>query len=1657
MNTKILRKLLAVMLIITLTLADFIFLAVYAVDVDYEKQETNINKTDVSFDAYFVSEEGVKTHQKVTEMNNSELKLFLSVSVTKGYLKDAVISIANANFKLVEGQELPNGVEEIDVANSTIRLNQISKGETKEIELQIEVVKDERFNLSNFSKETEVKLTGTFVNNNGKEIVAEKSIIVNLALSENAETNLTAKIAKYVVFEEAGQQKALLQISISSNVVNNLLPVKYTLINMTAPTLFGKEPESVNVTSSGTKATNGDDGTTFSEENYRYVDGIVTIGAINNANENNEVSWVKNSSDEYIVNLVYTLEDNAEESIDRPEDETEENQESDVDTTEEDMNKIQLSIKSELSLYNNEEKKVQNEINGELKLPEATQSVVSYEIQSIENEIAKGYMLVANAGNTSYKQEIRINIGYNHTVNNIEIDPKNEIYSDVENNLYTATTYYKAITINRDNLIKILGENGSVNIIADGITVATLNKDVTSYEFAQEISNVIITTSNPEQNGILRIETEKYIKPLEYDAKIINNINKLTTSIVGKEKLIEQEASTEITLTQPTLQISSSIKSDKLSTVVENKNVEMRVALQTNNTTNRLFKNPVVEIELPSYIEEIKVKTINVLYNDEIKAKTGDIVTNAEGNKVIRIALEGEQTKFNDVLSVEGTTLIIGADITVDKTAPSITQKMNVKVINNNEEIVETSSNVSYMAPTGIITLNAISGYNEKQEEITSMSGEKEIGKLEVAGKSRIATETITVINNYDYTCGNMIILGRTPAEGNKSPLTQSELGSTFTAKMVSGIKAVEGISNEEMTVYYSENQNASNDLNNSENGWTTDLSSLADAKSYLVIINKTMEKGNKVVLNYNIEIPEGLSREESTYGIYQVSYTNLDGALKGTIETTQSPIVGVSTGSGPELKVELSADVQNGAPVKEGQIIGYTIKVTNIGTSPATNITVKADVPNGSYYTAYEEDSTNHEYIQHPEIKQHTDIIESLAVGESKETKFFLTVGSRVECKIEDYINREDFSSDEEYEKEIEESKIRELVEALNSTTVNVIAKATTYDNEEPVEFTSNEISNEKVKAYFDLKLEQQEISQIEEGKTIQYHLYVNKVGVDTVKNLEITCSIPAGLTYTSSTYNEDAVTENVNGSTIKWNINELTESELIILTFTIDTVNEDKTISLKAQGTCDDYEGTIESNTESFTVGTPKIEISHSSNNNTGYLTEGDEIVYTLTVTNKSMAEAYEVNVTDYLSEGLRFKSLKYTIGEETKTYEISGTTTTFAKDMPGNSTLTIELTATADRLDEDETEKTVSNRFEVQAKKVDKISSSTIEHKVMKKQYTIDDNDQVVETSSISGLAWLDENLNGIRELTEPLIAQIPVILIDENGNTVTSGITDENGTYIFNNVPTGNYIVVFLYDMTNYDITTYGVGESTENNDAVTMELNIDGVATPCGATNVIHVTSNLYNVDIGLVLSPKFDLSLTKTVSKISVQAQNGTTTNTYNNSKLEKVELPSKYLEGATVIVEYAITVTNNGAIPGYATRIVDYLSSTDLKFNSETNKDWYLGTDGNIYNSTLKDTLIQPGESETLKLVLTKQVTERNTGLTNNTAEIYEAYNDEGLEDYNSTPANKAQNENDLGQADIIIGPKTGVFLYIGYTLILLSIMTVAIYIINKKVIRKM
>lgn len=142
--------------------------------------------------------------------------------------------------------------------------------------------------------------------------------------------------------------------------------------------------------------------------------------------------------------------------------------------------------------------------------------------------------------------------------------------------------------------------------------------------------------------------------------------------------------------------------------------------------------------------------------------------------------------------------------------------------------------------------------------------------------------------------------------------------------------------------------------------------------------------------------------------------------------------------------------------------------------------------------------------------------------------------------------------------------------------------------------------------------------------------------------------------------------------------------------------------------------------------------------------------------------------------------------------------------------------------------------------------------------------------------------------------------------------------------------------------------------------------------------------------------------------------------------------------------------VTNIGELDGYVRKIVDYMPN-DLKFSSELNKDWYQkGND--LYNSSLANEKIVAGESKSVKLVLTKAMTENNTGLTNNTAEIAESYNELGIADSKSTAGNKVPGEEDYGSADTILSLKTGAEVYVSVIAILLVITGITVFIIIRK-----
>lgn len=257
-----------------------------------------------------------------------------------------------------------------------------------------------------------------------------------------------------------------------------------------------------------------------------------------------------------------------------------------------------------------------------------------------------------------------------------------------------------------------------------------------------------------------------------------------------------------------------------------------------------------------------------------------------------------------------------------------------------------------------------------------------------------------------------------------------------------------------------------------------------------------------------------------------------------------------------------------------------------------------------------------------------------------------------------------------------------------------------------------------------------------------------------------------------------------------------------------------------------------------------------------------------------------------------------------------------------------------------------------------------------------------------------------------------------------------------------------MILFHYNNDLYTTTTYQVSgaKDAENSDAVGREISINGEAVTVGTTDTINLNQNRENIDIGLINRNTFDLKIDKYVSKITVTNHNKTTTYTQkDNTKLAKAEIKSKYLNGSLVVIEYKIKVTNNGDIAGYARNIVDYMPSS-LTFNSSLNSDWYLSGE-NLYNTSLANTKIEAGESKEVTLVLTKNMTESNTGLINNKAEIRESSNLLGIQD----------ETDDKGSADVIINVSTGALVnYVATTMLTLVILIGLAYFVNKKYLSK-
>lgn len=202
---------------------------------------------------------------------------------------------------------------------------------------------------------------------------------------------------------------------------------------------------------------------------------------------------------------------------------------------------------------------------------------------------------------------------------------------------------------------------------------------------------------------------------------------------------------------------------------------------------------------------------------------------------------------------------------------------------------------------------------------------------------------------------------------------------------------------------------------------------------------------------------------------------------------------------------------------------------------------------------------------------------------------------------------------------------------------------------------------------------------------------------------------------------------------------------------------------------------------------------------------------------------------------------------------------------------------------------------------------------------------------------------------------------------------------------------------------------------------------------------------------------EFDLALRKWVTQ-AIVIENGKETVTQTGHKAEddpeqvvKVELNRKKLNSVTVKFRYSIRVTNEGDIAGYAKQIKDYIPE-GLKFDAKDNPDWKDEGNNIITTRKLENTLLQPGQSAEVEVLLTWKNDKNNLGLKVNTAEISEDYNEKHVHDKDSTPNNKVPGEDDIDDAPVLLSISTGAAkLYIALSCTVLITLAGGIVLIKK------
>lgn len=974
----------------------------------------------IRFDAYFIKDlDGDGIAESRLRGNCGEIgksaNLYIDLSIeNNGSVKNAKITINSKNFtfktSLLKDEVLAN--DYISGNTKELVLNEIKDSVQKNIIGTVEAMIDDSDSTS-LSKENSIIFSGTYVDKEGTETEFRKEVKFIIDWYGEVDCNIQTNYAPIIVdsVQDLVKEDVItFDFSVNTYESKNALPLKEATISGTIPEFNGFKPSTVVI--SGTNVTY-----TYDEATGDFTAKREAILNANGTIKQNAYSYGKDNIRINTFRLKVSYPKEVYEQI------------KEARTLE-----LEIPLEANNKGYNNPNGEFQNPylsntakeiVNvvfnvGEIKDLYFGLGIGEYQSPYNTQVISKNkpLNLYHNISETEENDTYSVTWGI-YTGNQKEIDRivmqepqgKEDTFQTTEGNHISMSDYvaYKAIyfsgvqnTLGKDGWIKLYDAETNTLIKEFNSTNWNLyTRSSNAYQYDKKVKHIRIETSSAKKQSSLWFyhikELEDELITEKFTEEEFSNFRYIETNFYGEAIYGTQKSSGSLIdralYIEPTSIANISLK-DEYGYIINSETKENEIITISTDTTSyntQKWKNGIFLVQMPSDIILAEINSITVT-NKNVKVLAYDLYKESNDyqnneNYYLKILTENENPA--------GFEIKIDCNLTPDPRMPRKNITFNLYAtneiasqyyysaedvydidadLNTEEEINYTQTDLAVESGTGLNTTQLVLDY----DNFDSITIAPNIAMIDENRKT--AKIEISATNNYATGIKDIKIMGVIPFEGNKYIISKTDMGSTYTTHLTEELieaktEAIEG----KYTIYYSEKENPTQDLEDRNNGWTLKekIQNIENIKTYLIVFDSeyTIYKGDTIEFTYRINIPEGIKYNQITYAQHGIYYALM--AEEGLYYTSAAVgKVGILVAKKYDLEiVKYQTDKQ-----KTLQGVTFTLleegeENSSIQTTDANGKLIFRNLFAERYYILKEQKTTEDYEISNEEIKFYTYI----------------------------------------------------------------------------------------------------------------------------------------------------------------------------------------------------------------------------------------------------------------------------------------------------------------------------------------------------------------------------------------------------------------------------------------------------------------------------------------------------------------------------------------------------------------------------------------------------------------------------------------------------------------------------------------------------------